>query len=197
MPSQAERRAATQGMILDSARRLFADQGFEATSIDDIAVAAGVAKGAVYHHFASKEALFAEVLEGVQAELASAQPPPGFRSPGDPVQLIELGVLHYLLAACEPPAGRILLIDGPVVIGWRQWREIDDRYFGAGTKAVLGQVLGETASEREVDLLAHLLMGAVMEAALICATADDPQRSAHELAAAVGRMVEGLRAPRR
>ena len=118
MPSQAERRAATQGMILDSARRLFADQGCEATSIDDIAVAAGVAKGAVYHHFASKEALFAEVLEGVQAELASAQPPPGFRSPGDPVQLIELGVLHYLLAACEPPARRILLIDGPVVIGW-------------------------------------------------------------------------------
>jgi AcrR family transcriptional regulator len=193
MPSQAERRAATQGMILESARRLFAERGFEATSIDDIAEAAGVAKGAVYHHFASKEALFAEVLEGVQAELASAEAAPGFLPPSDPVQLIALGVLHYLLAASEPAARRILLIDGPAVIGWREWREIDDRYFGAGTRAVLRRVLGESAAEREVDILAHLLMGAVMEAALICATADDPRLAAHELSSAVGRMVEGLR----
>jgi AcrR family transcriptional regulator len=193
MPSQAERRAATQGIILDSARRLFADQGFEATSIDDIADAAGVAKGAVYHHFASKEALFSQVLEGVQAELASAQPSPGYRPVSDPVQQIAQGVLHYLLAASEPAARRILLIDGPAVIGWRQWREIDDRYFGAGTRAVVKRVLGEGAAEREVELLAHLLMGAVMEAALMCATAGDPGLAAHELSAAVGRMIEGLR----
>jgi AcrR family transcriptional regulator len=195
MPSQAERRAATQGMILDAARRLFADRGFEAASIDDIAEAAGVAKGAVYHHFESKEALFERVLEGVQAELAGAPPPPGFRLPDDPVQQIALGVRHYLVAASEPARRRILLIDGPAVIGWRKWREIDDRYFGAGTRAAVKRVLGEAAAEHEVDLLAHLLLGAVMEAALMCATADDPARAADELSSAVGRMIEGLSPP--
>lgn len=193
MPSQAERRAATQGVILDHARRLFADRGFEATSIDDVAEAAGVAKGAVYHHFASKEALFERVLGTVQAELATAPPPAALMAVRDPVQQIAGGVLHYLLAASEPAARRILLIDGPVVLGWRKWREIDDRYFGAGTRAVLRRVLGAGAQPREVEALAHLLLGAVMEAAMMCATADNPRRTARELSSAVGRMIEGLR----
>jgi AcrR family transcriptional regulator len=193
MTSQAERRAATHGMILDSARGLFTDKGFEGASIDDIAAAAGVAKGAVYHHFESKEALFERVLEGVQADLAAASPPPGFQVVRDPAQLIAAGVLHYLLAASEPARRRILLIDGPAVIGWRKWRDIDDRYFGAGTRAAVRAVLGEGAAEGEVEVLAHLLLGAVMEAALMCAVADDPGRTARELSAAIGRMMQGLR----
>ena len=70
MSSQAERRAATVAAILTSARALFGGRGFEATSIDDIAEGAGVAKGAVYHHFDSKEAIFTQVLEAVQADIA-------------------------------------------------------------------------------------------------------------------------------
>lgn len=76
MPSQAGRRAATVAMILEGARRLFAANGFDATSMDDIAEAAGVAKGAVYHHFASKEVVFLRVLEDVQAAIAAAPVPP-------------------------------------------------------------------------------------------------------------------------
>ena len=195
MASQAERRAATQGAILAAARRLFTEEGFEATSIDDIAAAAGVAKGAVYHHYESKEAVFALVLDAVQAELASAPPPPGFMAISDPVQGIAAGVLHYLLAASEPARRRILLIDGPAVIGWRKWREIDDRYFGAGTRAAVKRLLGPGATPREIEVLSHLLLGAVMEAALMCATADDPGRAAQELSAGIGRMIQGLRPP--
>lgn len=193
MASQAERRAATQGAILASARRLFAERGFEATSIDEIAGAAGVAKGAVYHHFNSKEALFASVLEGVQAELASAPVPEAARAARDPVEQIAGGVLRYLLAASQPPVRRILLIDGPAVIGWLRWREIDDRFFGAGVRAAMRRLVGEDAPPREVEALSHLLMGAVMEAALMCATADDPRGAARALSAGVRRMMEGLR----
>jgi AcrR family transcriptional regulator len=196
MASQADRRAATVGAILLEARRLFTQHGFEATSIDDIAEAAGVAKGAVYHHFASKEAVFQRVLEDVQAAIASAPVPPQALAPRDAVEQIAAATLRYLLAASEPEFRRVLLIDGPAVVGWRRWREIDDRFFGAGARLAMQWLLGPEASDPEVDAMTHLMMGAVMEAALVCATADDPQRSARELSSALGRMLGGLAARR-
>jgi AcrR family transcriptional regulator len=192
MPSQADRRAATVATILTVARRLFAARGFDATSIDDIAEAAGVAKGAVYHHFASKEAVFLRVLDDVQAGIAAAPVPPEALQERDPAELIAAGVLGYLLAASEPDVRRVLLIDGPAVVGWRKWREIDDRYFGAGARIAMKRLLGEAAPAREVELMAHLLMGAVMEAAIICATAEDPQTTARELSSALRRMLLGM-----
>jgi AcrR family transcriptional regulator len=192
MPTQADRRAATIALILNEARRLFAERGFEAASIDDIAAAAGVAKGAVYHHFESKEAVFQRVLEDIQAALLAAPPPPEALAGNDPVELIVGGVLRYLLAASEPEVRRILLIDGPAVIGWRRWREIDDRYFGAGARLAMRLLLGERATEADVAATTHLVMGAVMEAALVCATAKDPKAAAEELCGALRPMLAGL-----
>jgi len=192
VPSQADRRAATVAMILEGARRLFAAGGFDATSMDDIAEAAGVAKGAVYHHFASKEAVFLRVLEDVQAAIAAAPVPPEALKERDPAEQIAGAVLRYLLAASEPDVRRVLLIDGPAIVGWRKWREIDDRFFGAGARFAMARLLGEAAPAREVELMAHLLMGAVMEAAILCATADDPQTTARELSSALRRMLLGM-----
>jgi AcrR family transcriptional regulator len=189
---QAERSEATIRAIVAAARRLFAAHGFDATSVDDIAARAGVAKGSLYHHFPSKEALFERVLDGVQAELAATPPPPSARRLTDPRDLIADAVLRYLLAASEPAVRRILLVDGPAVIGWRKWREIDDRYFGAGTRAAVAAVLGAGAKPGEIEALAHLVLGAVMEAALVCAAADDPRSAARAMAAGLRRMLEGL-----
>jgi AcrR family transcriptional regulator len=192
VPSQADRRAATVALILEGARRLFAANGFDTTSMDDIAEAAGVAKGAVYHHFASKEAVFLRVLEDVQAGIAAAPVPPEALKERDPAEQIASAVLRYLLAASEPDVRRVLLIDGPAVIGWRKWREIDDRFFGAGARMAMTRLLGEGAPAREVELMAHLLMGAVMEAAILCATAEDPEATARDLSSALGRMLRGM-----
>ncbi|MGH7735766.1 MAG: TetR/AcrR family transcriptional regulator [Gemmatimonadales bacterium] len=192
MPSQAERRSATITAILAAARALFAELGFEATSIDDIALAAGVTKGAVYHHFASKEAIFVEVLDAVHRDLANTPAPPELGAIADPIEMMAAGVLAYLAAACEPPTRRILLVDGPVVIGWARWREIDDAYFGAGARLLLRRVLGPGATEREVDAATHLTMGAVMEAALACATAQNPAEKARDLTEALRQMLRGL-----
>lgn len=195
MVSQAERRAGTVRAIEEAARKLFATRGFVETTIDDIATKAGVAKGAFYHHFSSKEEIFARVLETIQAELAAAQIPAASAKARDPLDMIAAGVLRYLLAISEPDIKRILLIDGPVVLGWRKWREIDMRYFGALTKAALAGALGGTVPPREIEPLAHLLMGAIMEAALVCATAKAPRKQAKELSAGIRALLGGLVRP--
>lgn len=190
--SQVERRAATVRAILQAAQELFAHAGFEATSIDDIAARAGVAKGAVYHHFRSKEAVFIAVLEAVQAGLAADLARRAARARGGPLEQI-IGSIHaYLVAASGARARRILLIDGPVVIGWMKWREIDERYFGAGVRHMLAWVAGLDAASPEIEPLARVLMGGVMEAALACASARNPVRSAAAFAAAFRPLLEGL-----
>jgi AcrR family transcriptional regulator len=193
MTSQADRRLATIAAILAGARALFAERGFEATSIDDIALAAGVTKGAVYHHFPSKEAIFIEVLDAVHRDVANAPVSPEIYKIVDPIDIMAVGLLEYLKAVCEPQTKRILLVDGPVVIGWARWREIDNAYFGASARALMRRVLGPDSSERAVDIAVHLVMGAVMEAALACAVAEDPAGTARDLTEALKRMVRGLR----
>src|SRR5882757_5028208 len=108
MIRQTERSAATIGAILAAARRLFAEEGFEATSIDAIAASAGVAKGAVYHHFQSKEEIFTRVLDGVQAEIATAPPSAAVRGAKTPFDAMAASVLDYLTAAVAPGIKRIL-----------------------------------------------------------------------------------------
>ena len=192
MARQAERSAETIAAIEAAARKLFASRGFAATSIDDIAARAGVAKGAVYHHFASKEAIFARLVDALQAELAAelAAAPP--KRAADPADVLTDAVLRYLLAASEPERRRILLIDGPAVIGWQAWREIDAKYFGAGTRLAVAALLGPDPAPRAVEAVAHLVLGAVMEAALVCATAEDPRKTARDFSAGFRQMLAGL-----
>ncbi len=192
MVRQAERRAETAGAILAAAEKLFGTRGFAATSIDDIAAKAGVAKGAVYHHFDSKEEIFTRVLEGVQQKIATSPVPEAARKIRDPLDQIAGGVLRYLIAATQPGVKQILLIDGPAVIGWIKWREIDDRFFGAGARMATAVLLGPRATQSEIETVAHLMLGAVMEAALVCATANDPKKTAREMSNALRRMLEGL-----
>lgn len=192
MVSQIERRAATVQAILRAARGLFAEAGFEATSIDDIASRAGVAKGAVYHHFRSKEAVFVAVLEAVQAGLASDLARRAARGRLDPLEQMIESIRAYLIAASGVKARRILLIDGPAVIGWMAWREIDERYFGAGVRQALAALGGLDATSPKIEPLARIIMGGVMEAALDCASGPSPARRAAAFAAAFRPLLEGL-----
>jgi len=195
MVRQSERREATIAAILAAARKLFASDGFDPVSIDDIAARAGVAKGAVYHHFDSKEAIFTRVLETVQAEIAAQPPAPSLRKIADPLDRMAAAILSYLNAATEPGIKRILLIDGPAVIGWRKWREIDDRHFGAGARRAVAFVMCEETPDAQLDAMTHAVMGMVMEAALVCATASDARKAAREMTAAMRKLLEGLRRP--
>jgi AcrR family transcriptional regulator len=159
--------------------------------MEEIAHASGVAKGAVYHHFESKEALFTRVLEDVQAELA-ARPVPASARRLPPVDQAVEAVRRYLIGACGDDVRQILLVDGPAVIGWQKWREIDFRCFGAATREGVRALLAGRASARRIDAATHLLMGAATEAALVCSASDDPAREAREISHALRPMLEGL-----
>lgn len=192
MVRQAERSAATIEAVLTAARKLFMTRGFEPVSIDDIAEAAGIRKGGVYHHFTSKQAIFEAVLDRVQAELAEALEArlasnTGKRTPGT----IASNVLAYLEAASAPGLRRIILIDGPVVLGWTRWREIDDRYFFASIHSGIVAIMAG-ASQEQVDCAAQLVAGAVMDAALAVGRSKSPRALARTYCDMLKRMLEGL-----
>ena len=183
--SQAERTSATRRALLDAARAAFAEHGFTGTGREQVAAAAGVTRGALYHHFGTKEGLFRAVVEELESGLAE-QVAAAAGQGSDPVDELRRGCLAFLDACLEPAVRRIVLLEAPVVLGWDAWREIDARYGLALVRAGLAGALDQVGLDpAAVDPLAHLLLGALNEAALLVATADDPVRAREE----VGRTV--------
>ena len=188
MTSQVQRRATTIAAITRAAGELFAAHGFAATSIDDIGRRAGVAKGAVYHHFESKEQIFARVFEQMTAALA-AEVAATAAAGKSILDSFELGTLKYLTSISGDRCRQVLLIDGPAVLGWGKWREIDARHFGGTMQGPAKTTLRGRASLREIAAIRHLLAGAVAEAALVCATSDHRLRDARDLTSALRKML--------
>ena len=193
MVTQDQRRAATRGAILKAARAIFGDQGFAATTVDQIAAAAGVAKGAVYHHFAAKEALFEAVFDAVSGDLVREV---GAAAAGanDALAAMTAGARAYFAACSEGPTGRIILRDGPAVLGWERWREIDRAHFAGRFPAALAAAMDAGIVPRQpVEPLGALLLGAVTEAAMACAASDDVPTAGAAHLRALETLLEGLR----
>jgi AcrR family transcriptional regulator len=193
MAKQAERRAATTEAILKAGRRLFGERGFAATTIDDIAEAARVAKGAVYHHFATKEAVFEAVFNQVSLDLVQ-EVDRAARTEKDVLAAMVAGTQHYFAACAKGPTGRIILRDGPAVLGWERWREIDVQHFGGKIPLALTAAMDAGLIARQpVEPLARLLLGAVTEAAVACAGRSDVLKAGGEYSRAFKSLLEALR----
>src|ERR1700704_23051 len=163
MAKQAERRAATTEAILKAGRRLFGERGFAATTIDDIAESAQVAKGAVYHHFATKEAVFEAVFDAVSRDLV-AEIDRAVRTEKDVLAAMVAGTQHYFAACAKGPACQIILRDGPAVLGCERWREIDAQHFGGKFPRALTAAMDTGLIARQpVEPLAGLVLGAGAE----------------------------------
>ena len=188
MTTQAERRATTVAAIIRAAGELFTAHGFAPTSIDQIANRAGVAKGAVYHHFESKEQIFGAVFEQMTAALAG-EVAKGAAAGKFIRDRIERGTLKYLTSISGDKFRQVLLIDGPAVLGWEKWREVDARYFGASMQTPTARTLQDRVSAREVKAVSHLVAGALSEAALVCATSKHRVRDARDFTAALLKML--------
>lgn len=191
MATQDERRRMTLAAINAAARRLFEAHGFAATTVDDIAAQASVAKGAVYHHYPSKEDVFVTVLEGLQEELAREVASRAMKGT-TPVERLRLGLRAYIGACERPGVRRVLLIDGPAVVGWQRWREIDSRYFGAMTYRTIAAALGDGARPAEIAAVTALISGAFAEAALVSAAEPPSRVGTRALARAMDLLLEGL-----
>ena len=129
MATHAERRAGTRGAVMKAARKLFGERGFAATSVDDIAAASRVAKGAIYHYFKTKSDLFEAVFEEASSDLVKENDG-AVRSEKDTLAALASGTQLYFSKCAKGPMGQIILRDGPAVLGWQRWREIDARHFG-------------------------------------------------------------------
>ncbi len=205
--TQAERSAATRASLVAAARPLFAARGYANVATEELVRAAGVTRGALYHQFAGKEELFAAVFEQVEAEVAerigrvlagggpSADPavPAGGGPSADPAGALRAGVAAWLDAVDDPEIQRIVLIDAPAVLGWDRWRAVALRYAGGMVEAVLQAAMdaGQLA-ERPVEPLAHVLLGALDEAALYVAQASDRAGARAAVEDALGAILAGL-----
>ena len=186
--TQAERRATTRAALLDAARALFADKGFAATGREEIVERAGVTRGAMYHHFASKDALFQAVYEQIEGELMAAIMAAA-ETTADPVEMLRRGASAFLDAAADPAVRRVVLLDAPSVLPPTLRRELTEQYGLGATRAVLEAAMhrGEVR-EAPVDALATVVLAAMHAAAELVAEGHDR--------GAVGeigdRMIEGL-----
>jgi AcrR family transcriptional regulator len=188
---QEQRSLATRRKLVRAARTLFARRGYADVGTEEIARRAGVTRGALYHQFPTKEDLFDAVYEQVEEEL-TRDIASRLGAIGSPFEELRAGIGTFLEACRKPEVQRIVLIDAPAVLGWQRWREVAEHHGLGLIRAVLGAAMeaGEI-DPLPVDPLAHVLMGALDEAALLVVR--DPD--AHEQAVTtLQRLLDGLRA---
>jgi AcrR family transcriptional regulator len=192
--TQADRSAATREALIQAARPLFAEHGYAGVGTEAIVSAAGVTRGAMYHHFTDKSELFAAVFEAVEIEVTDRLATDFFAAgETDPVALMRLGARAWLDLCAEPEVQRIVLIEAPAVLGWIRWREIGQAYgLGLVQGMLQGAIDAGAVPQQPVTPLAHVLMGALDEAALYIAQSADPVVAREQMQAVLDRVLTGI-----
>ncbi len=191
--TQAERRETTRGALIAAGRELFARRGYDAVGTEELVVAAGVTRGALYHHFDGKRGLFDAVFEEVERELVgrfSFEELTG----ADPFSALAGGIDQFLDISLNVEVQRITLLDGPAVLGWERWHELEARYGLGLIEAGLSAAI-EAGQLRDLPVaeLATALLGALIEAALLVARAEDGAAARKRAGRVLRGLLEGLR----
>ncbi|MCU6707282.1 TetR/AcrR family transcriptional regulator [Paenibacillus sp. J5C_2022] len=192
--SKAEQKQETIQTLIQTARTQFSELGYAATPLEKLVSDAGMTRGALYHHFGNKEGLFLAVLQSVQQEIAVRIESEASGSDDLWEQLI-LGCRAFMAAAVADNNRRILLIDGPSVLGWDVWRRTDEQHAMMTLRDQL-QIMQTQGilKHASVDALTHLLSGAMNEAVLWIAESSERQQALEESVAAITLLCEGFRA---
>jgi AcrR family transcriptional regulator len=195
--TQAERAAETREALIEAARPLFAAQGFADVALEAIVRAAGVTRGALYHHFADKTELFAAVFENVEGEVAARMGEAiAASNQTDPVDVLRLGANFWLDICSDPEVQRIVLVDAPAVLGWTRWTEIGDRYNTGMVRALLTNAV-ETGRipPQPIEATVLTILGAMREATLYVARAEDHDQARQDAGAVINRLIQALSTP--
>ena len=192
--AKAEQSEATRAALIATAGALFADRGYAAVGTEEIVRATGVTRGALYHHFTGKRELFEAVYEQVERQLVERIATSAMSSAGDPLQALNAGAEAFLDACEDPAVQRIALVDAPSVLGWERWRKIGLQYgFGLVQGTVQAAMDAGLIDRQPVRPLAHLLLGAIDEGAMLVARADDGGETRRQVGAAIARFLGALR----
>jgi AcrR family transcriptional regulator len=192
--TQAERTAATRALLIDAGRKLFSDKGYADVSTQAIVAAAGVTRGALYHQFADKAALFAAVYEEVERDLVTDIARQIMDDqPADPLEAMRLGARLFLDRCSAPDIQRIVLIDAPAVLGWDQWRAVGVKYGLGVIEGMLAHAIAEGAiPEQPLRPTAHVMLGALDEAALFVSRATNRDKARKDMDAVCDRLINGI-----
>jgi AcrR family transcriptional regulator len=186
---------STRHALVDSAVHLFTKRGYAATSLDEVAKRSRVTKGALYHHFSGKQALFEAAFDAVESTVM-AKLTEIVVGPGDPWERAMNGIRHYVDICLDPSYQRIVVHEAPVVMGWERWREAEDHFsFGLVRTGIQALIDGGMIEDLPVEVSARLLFGALTAGATVIARADDPKQAGAEVATTIIRMLERLRRP--
>jgi AcrR family transcriptional regulator len=184
----------TRQALLRAARELFTEQGYAQTGTEQLVQQAGVTRGALYHHFDSKQALFEAVFIELEEEFIEI----GARvmSPAASAwDNLVAGCHAYLDTCLRPEVGRIVLLDGPAVLGPERWRELEDQFALAAVLAGLQQAMDDgTVATRPALPLARMVLAAINEAGLFIAQAAHPRTARREAGESLDALLDGLRA---
>jgi len=192
---RSEQGQATRDHLVAVATELFGRRGYEGTSIEAVLEAAGVSRGSLYHHFASKEALFEAAMQAVETRVGEATLA-SMEGTTDAESSLRAGCLAWIRLARDPVVQRIILVDAPSVLGWQRWREIEEEHALGGLKAVMGLAALEGRIPRElVDVFAHTILVTMNEIALMIVRSDDPDATQRTAEAAVDELLGRLLGP--
>ena len=192
--TQEERSAATRDALIAAARKLWGLRGYAEVGTPEIAAVAGVTRGAMYHQFADKAALFREVVEAVEqdvmARMGTLVAESGATTPAD---AIRAAVDAWLDVSGDPEVRQLMLLDAPSVLGWAGFRDVAQRYSLGMTEQLITEAIRAGQLARQpVRPLAHVLIGALDEAAMLIATAEDPKRTRRETRQVLHRLIDGM-----
>ena len=193
MVTKAEQSEATRRALVGAAERLFTERGYADTPTEAVVQAAGVTRGALYHHFRDKAALFQAVYEALEKRVVD-QVHARIEGVSDPLKVLQRGAEGFLDACLDPAVRRVVLLEGPSVLGWERWREIDQAYgLGLTTAALEAAVAAGAIQRAPIEPLAHVLFGGLVDAAMLIASAADPGAARRDVGRAVALVIRGLR----
>lgn len=154
--------ALTFEAILDEATEVFARSGFQNASLDAIARASGVTRGAVYHHFTDKLGLLQAVVRAGHERVAASVVARADAAAEDPRAALRAGCHAFVNAITDDPAAHVLLVEGPAVLGWSRWRALD----ASASMRELRDAVDAVTGGKDAEALTHLLSGAMNEGVL-------------------------------
>lgn len=190
---KAEQSELTRNALVDAARSLFSERGYAGVSTEEIVQVAGVTRGALYHHFRDKLDLFTAVVERLEQEMLERIAATALEI-ADPWEQQRAAVGAFLDGCLDPAVQRILLTDAPSVLGLAAWREIEARYGLALVRGGLQSLTDAGLIEPQpIEPLAHMLLGAMAEAGLLIAQAQDAETARREVGDSLDRILRGLR----
>ena len=179
--------------ILAIAQRAFAEHGYESTALDDIISEARITKGALYHHFSSKRALFEAVYKAAEEDV-SKRISNSSNSVDDPWDKLLTGCFAYLEICRDPGLRQIMRVDAPAILGLDRWSEID-REYGVERLIPFLAMLRDQGIVRlsTIEAFAWQLTGAMNEATFWIAQHSDPERALEQSKDSLRMILQGIR----